>query len=112
MKVIYGDLIYPLALRQGSVDYEIDSMNGKQITTRNIKDYWFKHISYIPQSSMSSLNPVVRIRTQFVDFLPPGNARTIPLKESGTMSRALTCRRRRSMPTHTSCRAGCDSALW
>jgi peptide/nickel transport system ATP-binding protein len=81
MKVIYGDLIYPLALRQGSVDYEIDSMKGKPITTRNIKDYWFKHISYIPQSSMSSLNPVVRIRTQFVDFLPAGQRTNNTLEE-------------------------------
>jgi peptide/nickel transport system ATP-binding protein len=85
LKVIYGDLIYPLALRQGNVEYEIDTRSGRyetetkigsqavtgdfQITTKNIKDYWFKHISYIPQSSMSSLNPVVRIRKQFVDFL-------------------------------------------
>jgi peptide/nickel transport system ATP-binding protein len=79
LKVIYGDLIYPLALRQGSVEYELrqasvvyeveTKKSGRQITTSNIKDYWFKHISYIPQSSMSSLNPVVRIRKQFVDFL-------------------------------------------
>jgi peptide/nickel transport system ATP-binding protein len=76
MKVIYGDLTYPLALRQGGVDYGIDRVvytnetrNGKQISTSNIKNYWFKHISYIPQSSMSSLNPVVRISKQFVDFL-------------------------------------------
>lgn len=86
LKVIYGDLIYPLALRQGNVEYEIEmspghmvegkisrngaeTKNGGKITSSNIKDYWFKHISYIPQSSMSSLNPVVRIRKQFVDFL-------------------------------------------
>jgi peptide/nickel transport system ATP-binding protein len=86
LKVIYGDLIYPLSLRQGNVEYEIEmspghiveskirrnegeAENGGQVTTRNIKDYWFKHISYIPQASMSSLNPVIRIRKQFVDFL-------------------------------------------
>ena len=40
-----------------------------EVTTSDIKEYWFKRISYIPQSSMSSLNPVVRIRKQFVDFL-------------------------------------------
>jgi peptide/nickel transport system ATP-binding protein len=78
LKVIYGDLIYPLALRQGGVEYgiesvlyKVDTKNGRQVTTSNIKDYWFKRISYIPQSSMSSLNPVVRIRKQFVDFLDP-----------------------------------------
>ena len=69
LKVIYGDLIYPLALRQGNVEYGVETTSGEQITTSNIKDFWFKRISYIPQSSMSSLNPVVRIRRQFVDFL-------------------------------------------
>ena len=34
LKVIYGDLIYPLALRQGSVESNIDTMSGGQITTR------------------------------------------------------------------------------
>jgi len=81
LKVIYGDLIYPLALRQGSVEYELDSTSGRQVTTRNIKDYWFKNISYIPQSSMSSLNPVVRIRKQFVDFLPVGQRTNNTLAE-------------------------------
>jgi peptide/nickel transport system ATP-binding protein len=83
LKVIYGDLIYPLALRKGTVVYEFEVKREKQstiseiveiegdreITTGNIKDFWFKLISYIPQSSMSSLNPVVRIRKQFLDFL-------------------------------------------
>jgi ABC-type dipeptide/oligopeptide/nickel transport system ATPase component len=38
------------------------------VTTENIRREWFKSISYIPQSSMNSLNPVVRIRDQFTDF--------------------------------------------
>jgi peptide/nickel transport system ATP-binding protein len=88
LKVIYGDLIYPLALRQGGVEYEIDNVgyrvetkNGRQVTTSNIKDYWFKHISYIPQSSMSSLNPVVRIRKQFVDFMDAEQRKANVLEE-------------------------------
>jgi len=81
LKVIYGDLIYPLALRQGSVDYDIPTVSGGQATTSNIKDYWFKHTSYIPQSSMSSLNPVVRIRKQFVDFLDAEQRRDNILEE-------------------------------
>jgi len=88
LKVIYGDLIYPLALRQGGVEYEIDNVgyrvetkNGRQVTTSNIKDFWFKHISYIPQSSMSSLNPVVRIRKQFVDFMDAEQRKANVLEE-------------------------------
>jgi peptide/nickel transport system ATP-binding protein len=70
LKVLYGDLVYPLALKTGGVSYGIKD-NTAEITTKNIKNYWFKRISYIPQSSMSSLNPVVRIRQQFLDFLDP-----------------------------------------
>ena len=71
LKIIYGDISYPLALSQGRIDYGIRGKNG-EITTKDIQRYWFKRISYIPQSSMSSLNPVVRIRKQFLDFLEPG----------------------------------------
>ncbi len=98
LKVIYGDLIYPLALRQGNVEYEIDMSpghivegkirrngseinSGGKVTTNNIKDYWFKHISYIPQASMSSLNPVIRIRKQFVDFLDADQRKANVLEE-------------------------------
>ncbi len=70
-KVIYGDLVYPLALNSGGVDYVFADDDGQEVTTETIQQYWFKRISYIPQSSMSSLNPVVKIRKQFVDFLEP-----------------------------------------
>lgn len=70
LKIIYGDITYPLALSQGRVGYGIEGKNG-EITTKDIQQYWFKRISYIPQSSMSSLNPVVRVRKQFLDFLDP-----------------------------------------
>ncbi len=66
MKLLYGDIQYPLALTRGRIRYDLGGT--EQITTENIKDHWFKRISYIPQSSMSSLNPVVRIRKQFLDF--------------------------------------------
>jgi peptide/nickel transport system ATP-binding protein len=68
MKVIYGDTGFPLSLSEGSIEYGIRDENDEEITSDNIQKQWFKRISYIPQSSMSSLNPVVRIRQQFVDF--------------------------------------------
>ena len=72
MKVIYGDLGFPLELSDGSVDYDLRNERGQAVTSQNIHKEWFKRISYIPQSSMSSLNPVVRIRDQFIDF--PGTS--------------------------------------
>lgn len=68
MKVIYGDIGFPLSLSSGSVDYGFADDGGKPVTSRNIQKEWFKRISYVPQSSMSSLNPVIRIRKQFLDF--------------------------------------------
>lgn len=72
MKVLYGDIGFPLALKTGHVEYNFCTEQGEPVTTQNIRDYWFKRISYIPQSSMSSLNPVIRIKQQFVDFLHNG----------------------------------------
>ena len=71
LKVIYGDLLYPLRLDSGGVEYVFADDASESATTETIQQYWFKRISYIPQSSMSSLNPVVKIRNQFVDFLEP-----------------------------------------
>jgi peptide/nickel transport system ATP-binding protein len=66
MKLLYGNIQYPLAMTSGGIRYDLGG--GEPITSDNIKDHWFKRISYVPQSSMSSLNPVVRIRRQFLDF--------------------------------------------
>ncbi len=66
MKLLYGYIQYPLSLTGGRIRYDLG--DGAPISTENIHEHWFKRISYIPQSSMSSLNPVVRIRNQFLDF--------------------------------------------
>ena len=86
LKVIYGDLTYPLALKTGNVQYGFaphgfEATNGQEVTTKDIKEYWFKRISYIPQSSMSALNPVIRIRQQFVDFLDSNSDKAQVLDE-------------------------------
>jgi peptide/nickel transport system ATP-binding protein len=113
LKVIYGDLTYPLALKTGNVQYGFEASNGRkvttseikknslkdepwdasrkltEVTTSDIKEYWFKRISYIPQSSMSSLNPVVRIRKQFVDFLNAEQRKANVLEEIREYVRSL-----------------------
>jgi peptide/nickel transport system ATP-binding protein len=69
LKVLYGDIGFPLAIQSGSIDYGMLGDRGDALTTQNIQRYWYKHIAYMPQGSMSSLNPVVRVRDQFLDFL-------------------------------------------
>ena len=75
MKVLYGDIRFPLGLKEGSVEYGFCDDRGVEVTSASIQDYWFKRISYIPQSSMNSLNPVKRIRKQFTDFQTSQNKR-------------------------------------
>ena len=46
--------------------------NGRNILEldgEELRELRWKHISYIPQSSMNALNPVLRIRDQFIDVL-------------------------------------------
>jgi len=76
MKVIYGDIDFPLSLKSGYVEYNFRTERGEPVTTKNIRDFWFKRISYIPQSSMNALNPVIRIKNQFVDFLQNDQRKT------------------------------------
>jgi peptide/nickel transport system ATP-binding protein len=68
MKAIYGDIRSPMYLAGGGITYGLKSSDGRPVTTETIRREWFKSISYIPQSSMNSLNPVKRISTQFIDF--------------------------------------------
>ena len=68
MKAIYGDIRSPMFLLGGSIDYGMTGGDGRPVTSDNIRKEWFRSISYIPQSSMNSLNPVIRIGDQFIDF--------------------------------------------
>lgn len=80
LKVLYGDIGFPLSIKSGSVDYGLTDKNVI-ITTDNIQQYWFNRITFIPQGSMSSLNPVVRINKQFFDYIPSGSQRKRMLEE-------------------------------
>lgn len=71
MKVIYGDVLSPMTLAEGSIEYGFANDRGEPVTDGNIQQEWFKRVSYVPQSSMSSLNPVIKIGKQFIDF--PGH---------------------------------------
>ena len=68
MKAIYGDIQSPMQISGGTIEYSLKGSDGKPVTAHNVRKEWFKSISYVPQSSMNSLNPVIKIREQFIDF--------------------------------------------
>ncbi len=71
VKTLFGDVEPPLRLISGKVLYRVDG--------RELDLFFLKHeeqrklrwsfISYVPQSSMSSLNPVAKLKGTFSDLL-------------------------------------------
>lgn len=66
VKVLTGITKPPLYITGGSIQYHID---GKTISNLNQKGVRGRALSYIPQASMSVLNPVRRIHKTFEDFV-------------------------------------------
>jgi peptide/nickel transport system ATP-binding protein len=68
LKILYGYIQPPLRIVSGKFEAEM-KRDGEQVTLGpdELKKYWWQFISYIPQGSMSVLNPVVRIENQFFD---------------------------------------------
>lgn len=82
LKVIYGYIQPPLQLIAGQATARMES-NGHvmQLNSQDMPKVWWKFVSYIPQGSMSVLNPVIKIEEQFFDaiskFHQAGNRREI-----------------------------------
>ena len=67
IKLIYGQLGHPLHLFAGTATAFIDNI---EVPIADLRPYWWDFISYIPQGSMSVLNPVLRIEAQSFDAIP------------------------------------------
>lgn len=71
LKVLYGNVQPPLRIVSGSFEAEMQGENGTvKLGVQDLRKHWWKFISYVPQGSMSVLNPVVRIENQFFDAVP------------------------------------------
>jgi peptide/nickel transport system ATP-binding protein len=71
VKTLFGDIEPPLRLMGGRVWYRV---GGEQLDLFSLRpeerrDLRWKFISYVPQSSMSNLNPVIKLKGSFRDFL-------------------------------------------
>jgi peptide/nickel transport system ATP-binding protein len=69
VKIVYGFIEPPLRLTSGTVEAVRSDERGQSVTMDHaaIRKAWWQYISYIPQGSMSVLNPVTRIESQFLD---------------------------------------------
>ena len=71
MKTLFGDMQPPLRLMGGKVRYQVDGQDVDlfSLKPQERRKFRWSFISYVPQSSMSSLNPVVKLKATFIDFL-------------------------------------------
>jgi len=65
-------LTLPQVLQSGSIQLTLE--NGEnydllEMPERTLRQFRWRHLSYIPQGSMNSLNPVLRVRRQMIDTL-------------------------------------------
>jgi peptide/nickel transport system ATP-binding protein len=69
IKVIYQFVEPPLRLLSGRVEATSRSAAGQPAVLDGaaLRRAWWRYISYIPQGSMSVLNPVARVGAQFLD---------------------------------------------
>ena len=71
LKTMYDLVGFPLEICGGKVSLVTESSKEKRVlTTGEIRDEWWKEISYVPQGAMHVMNPVKRVREQFFDVIP------------------------------------------
>ena len=73
LKVLYGQFGNALSLAGGTVDAQFrDPATGASITrsAHQLRELWWRQLSYVPQGSMSVMNPVTRIEAQMIEALP------------------------------------------
>jgi peptide/nickel transport system ATP-binding protein len=73
MRSLYGDFSSGLRMQSGSITARFtDPVSGKSIERdgSHMKDLWWNSVAYVPQGSMSVLNPVMQVGKQIMDALP------------------------------------------
>lgn len=71
LKTLYDIIEFPLEIDKGRVVLSGEK-NGKPFSfeSGNIRKSWWNHISYVPQAAQSVLNPIVKLKNQFLDSIP------------------------------------------
>ena len=71
LKTLYDIIEFPLEIDSGKVVLSGEK-NGKSFSYESgeIRKCWWNNISYVPQAAQSVLNPIVRLKSQFLDSIP------------------------------------------
>ena len=79
LKTLYDIVEFPLEIDKGKVILS-GVKNGKEFRFESgeIRKSWWNQISYVPQAAQSVLNPIVRLKDQFLDSIPKESANETP----------------------------------
>ena len=71
LKTLYDIIEFPLEIDSGKVILSGEK-NGHPFSYESgqIRKSWWNNISYVPQAAQSVLNPIVRLKSQFLDSIP------------------------------------------
>ena len=71
LKALYDIVEFPLQVDKGAVILTGEK-DGKsfEYKTGEIRKSWWNNISYVPQAAMSVLNPISKLKNQFLDSIP------------------------------------------
>ncbi|NLJ50315.1 MAG: ABC transporter ATP-binding protein [Candidatus Atribacteria bacterium] len=68
-RVLYGAVDSPLSIIEGKICYHFNDKKFELSPTSNsLKKIWWEKLSYIPQGSLSALNPIRRLKDIFSDL--------------------------------------------
>jgi peptide/nickel transport system ATP-binding protein len=72
LKALFNDFVPPLRLISGKIYYRtnwVDEIDVTRMSPEEIRQLRMQYISYIPQGSMSVLNPVIKLKNTYEDFI-------------------------------------------
>ena len=71
LKALFNDFLPPLRLVSGKIYYRInwEDVDITRMSPEEVRKLRMEYISYIPQGSMSALNPVLKLKETYEDFI-------------------------------------------
>jgi peptide/nickel transport system ATP-binding protein len=72
LKALFNDFVPPLRLVSGKIYYRINwekEIDVTKMSQEEMRQLRLEYISYIPQGSMSALNPVLKLKETYKDFI-------------------------------------------
>lgn len=72
LKALFNDFVPPLRLVSGKIYYRINwekEVDVSRMSQEEMRQLRMEYISYIPQGSMSALNPVLKLKETYKDFI-------------------------------------------